>query len=233
MLALSGGLPLALAELQSQPWRPPKAGFYPKATPTRPGAYGTIRASAPTPLAHRCRWGSGRRSARHATVVVSRIRDNTIDVLADLARNLGAMDAYVREMHLGLGCAIENMAIAAGPNGYIAEVVPVEGSLADACRAARPGRRGFDKADATRSGPARRSLPCNYAAAHQPLRLRPRPGAPCGLARGRPSDRRQVRGASSPTSCWGEAARDRPRRLALGPRPVSRSEQVPHTPTSQ
>ena len=60
-----------------------------------------------------------------------RVRDDTIDVLADLARNLGAMDAYVREMHLGLGCAIENMAIAAGPNGYDAEVLPVEGSLAD------------------------------------------------------------------------------------------------------
>jgi hypothetical protein len=60
-----------------------------------------------------------------------RIRDDTIDVLADLARNLGAMDAYVREMHLGLGCAIENMAIAAGSNGYDAEVLPVEGSLAD------------------------------------------------------------------------------------------------------
>jgi hypothetical protein len=60
-----------------------------------------------------------------------RIRDDTIDVVADLARNLGAMDAYVREMHLGLGCAIENMAIAAGSNGYDAEVLPVEGSLSD------------------------------------------------------------------------------------------------------
>src|SRR5271167_4014029 len=75
------------------------------------------------------------------------------------------------------------MAIAAGPNGYNAEVMPVEGSLADL--AARSGRRGFDKADATRSGPARRSLPCNCAPAQQPLRLRPRHGAPCGLARGR------------------------------------------------
>ena len=57
------------------------------------------------------------------------IRGETIDVLADLSRNLGAMDAYVREMHLGLGCAIENMAVAAGPNGFDAEVEPVAGSL--------------------------------------------------------------------------------------------------------
>ena len=60
-----------------------------------------------------------------------RIGDDTIEVLADLSRNLGAMDAYLREMHLGLGCAIENMQIAAGPNGYDAEVAVVEGSLAN------------------------------------------------------------------------------------------------------
>ena len=58
-----------------------------------------------------------------------RIGDDAIEVLADLSRNLGAMDAFVREMHLGLGCAIENMLVAAGPNGYDAEVEVVEGSL--------------------------------------------------------------------------------------------------------
>jgi hypothetical protein len=41
------------------------------------------------------------------------------------------VDAFVREMHLGLGCAIENMLVAAGPNGYDAEVAGVEGSLAN------------------------------------------------------------------------------------------------------
>ena len=34
---------------------------------------------------------------------------DAIEIFADLSRNLGAMDAYLREMHLGLGCAIENM----------------------------------------------------------------------------------------------------------------------------
>src|SRR5271157_3641820 len=60
-----------------------------------------------------------------------RIGDDAIEVLADLSRNLGAMDAFVREMHLGLGCAIENMLVAAGPNGYDAEVAVAEGSLAN------------------------------------------------------------------------------------------------------
>ena len=60
-----------------------------------------------------------------------RISEDAIEVLADLSRNLGAMDAFAREMHLGLGCAIENMLVAAGPNGYDAEVAAVEGSLAN------------------------------------------------------------------------------------------------------
>ncbi len=60
-----------------------------------------------------------------------RIGDDAIEVLADLSRNLGAMDAFVREMHLGLGCAIENMLVAAGPNSYDADVAVVEGSLAN------------------------------------------------------------------------------------------------------
>ena len=54
---------------------------------------------------------------------------DAIGIFADLSRNLGAMDAYVREMHLGLGCAIENMMLAAGPNGYAAELEARPGSL--------------------------------------------------------------------------------------------------------
>ena len=38
-----------------------------------------------------------------------RIADETIEVLADASRHLGAMDPYLREMHIGLGAAIENL----------------------------------------------------------------------------------------------------------------------------
>ena len=65
---------------------------------------------------------------------------NAIEIFADLSRNLGAMDAYVREMHLGLGCAIENMRLAAGPNGYSAESRG-EAGIADGAR--RAARRRF------------------------------------------------------------------------------------------
>ena len=57
------------------------------------------------------------------------VRPDAIEVYADLTRNLGAMDAYLREMHLGLGCAIENMMTAASANGFEAELKVEPGPL--------------------------------------------------------------------------------------------------------
>ena len=70
-----------------------------------------------------------------------RIGDDAIDVFADLSRNLGAMDAYVREMHLGLGCAIENMLTAAGPNGYDARLKQLRARWRTSPYDAVPSRR--------------------------------------------------------------------------------------------
>jgi hypothetical protein len=66
------------------------------------------------------------------------IGDDTIEIFADTSRNLGAMDACVRELHLGLGCAIENMLTAAGANGYAAESETAPGSLLDLTERGRP-----------------------------------------------------------------------------------------------
>jgi nitroreductase len=41
-----------------------------------------------------------------------------IELYADTARNLGAFDPYLREMHIGLGCALENMLRAARALGH-------------------------------------------------------------------------------------------------------------------
>lgn len=41
------------------------------------------------------------------------IADGVVDVFAASDRSLGAMDPLARELHLGLGCAIENMVLAA------------------------------------------------------------------------------------------------------------------------
>jgi len=62
---------------------------------------------------------------------IFRVGEDRIDILADTSRDLGSFDPYLREMHIGLGCAIENMALAAPVNGYTVAVEPVEGSLLD------------------------------------------------------------------------------------------------------
>ncbi|HZD25844.1 MAG TPA: hypothetical protein VE631_06250 [Alphaproteobacteria bacterium] len=58
-----------------------------------------------------------------------RVQDGRIEVYAERARNLGAFDPFRREMRIGLGCSVENIALAAPALGYAATVEPVEGSL--------------------------------------------------------------------------------------------------------
>ena len=62
---------------------------------------------------------------------IFRVSETEIEVLADTTRHLGAFDPYLREMHIGLGCAIENMVLAAPANGYAADVDAAAGSLLD------------------------------------------------------------------------------------------------------
>jgi nitroreductase len=58
-----------------------------------------------------------------------RVSPTRIEAYADTARNLGAFDPYLREMHIGLGCAVENMARAAGAFGYEVAVTLAPGAL--------------------------------------------------------------------------------------------------------
>ena len=39
-----------------------------------------------------------------------KVEERRIELYADTVRNLGSFDPYLREMHLGLGCAVENPA---------------------------------------------------------------------------------------------------------------------------
>ena len=90
------------------------------------------------------------------------VSDDAIEIYADTSRNLGAMDAYFRELHLGLGCAIENMLTAAGANGYAAQLETAPGSLIDLTErngpvlAARLRLRGSPRPPPTRATPPSR-----------------------------------------------------------------------------
>jgi nitroreductase len=54
---------------------------------------------------------------------------DAIAVYANRARHLGSFDPFRREMHLGLGCAIENLVCAARAFGLTTDVQPAEGRL--------------------------------------------------------------------------------------------------------
>jgi hypothetical protein len=50
------------------------------------------------------------------------VTPHRIDVFADTTRTLGTVDPLRREMHLSLGCAIENLVLAGPPNGLATTV---------------------------------------------------------------------------------------------------------------
>jgi hypothetical protein len=47
-----------------------------------------------------------------------RLTDRRIDVFADTRRNVGAIDPFLRELHIGLGAALANLLLAARAEGY-------------------------------------------------------------------------------------------------------------------
>lgn len=46
------------------------------------------------------------------------VNSNRIELFAAINRNIGAIDPYLREMYEGLGCALENLVLAAEAKGY-------------------------------------------------------------------------------------------------------------------
>lgn len=51
-----------------------------------------------------------------------RVTDTQIDVFVDTTRQIGAIDPFLREMYTGVGCALENMMLAAEAEGYQTEL---------------------------------------------------------------------------------------------------------------
>jgi hypothetical protein len=57
---------------------------------------------------------------------IFRISESRIDLFADPERQIGVIDPFLREMYIGLGCALENMTLAAEAEGFTAilELMP-------------------------------------------------------------------------------------------------------------
>jgi hypothetical protein len=58
-----------------------------------------------------------------------RVTDRSVELYADTRRNLGMFDPYLREMSIGLGCAVENMMLTAVVQGYKVELNLATGAL--------------------------------------------------------------------------------------------------------
>lgn len=81
-----------------------------------------------------------------------RIAPDRITLYADTGRNLGSFDPFLREMHISLGCAVENMVLAARAEGFVADVTKSTGHLIDGFDGSRPVaelRLADDEAEAT------------------------------------------------------------------------------------
>jgi nitroreductase len=107
---------LAVAGASGLTWRAVDGGVFATGTgpayaawdqsdPSGQDALGLVRAAVLAASAHNTQpW--------HFLVASDRI-----DLLADTSRNIGTMDPPDREMHISLGCAIENLVLAGPPNG--------------------------------------------------------------------------------------------------------------------
>jgi nitroreductase len=58
-----------------------------------------------------------------------KVTSSRIELYLDTARNVGALDPYLREEHIGIGCALENLMLAAAANGYAPVLTLVPGKL--------------------------------------------------------------------------------------------------------
>jgi nitroreductase len=57
------------------------------------------------------------------------VTNSSIDLYLDSRRYPGALDPYLREEHIGMGCALENLMLAAAANGYAASATLLPGKL--------------------------------------------------------------------------------------------------------
>lgn len=67
-----------------------------------------------------------------------KVSDSAIELHIDKRRNVGALDPFLREEHIGMGCALENLLLAAAANGYAVSTKIAPGKLARIPAASKP-----------------------------------------------------------------------------------------------
>ena len=75
------------------------------------------------------------------------VNDDQIAIFADVNRNLGDFDPYLREMFFSLGCALENLELAGSVNGYGCSTELIHGTLSLIPQEAHPVLAATTKLD--------------------------------------------------------------------------------------
>jgi nitroreductase len=60
-----------------------------------------------------------------------RVADSFVELYLEASRSVPGLDPYLREAHIGMGCALENLLLAASANGYTARITLEDGRLDD------------------------------------------------------------------------------------------------------
>ena len=103
-------------------WRAVDQGIFRAGTGAAYDPWKNWDARAPTGLLHLVHAAILAANPHNSQPWMFKVTDDTIDVYADTTRNIGAIDPDLREMTTGIGCAIENLLIAAAHVGYATHV---------------------------------------------------------------------------------------------------------------
>jgi nitroreductase len=125
-LLLGGGAALVLGGLAFRAW---DRGVWSGGKGPAYAPWSDLEASAADPLTRTLRAAILAANPHDTQPWLFQIKDDSITLFADRARHLGSFDPFRREMHLGLGAALENLALAAEASGFLASIMPVEGRL--------------------------------------------------------------------------------------------------------
>ena len=101
-----------------------------------------------------------------------KITQSSIELHLDTQRNVGALDPYLREEHIGMGCALENLMLAAPANSYAATAALLPGKLITIPTEPKPklvARVDLVSGQREEGG----TLQCHPSAPHQSKSLRP------------------------------------------------------------
>jgi hypothetical protein len=113
---------VALAGAGALAWRAIDQGVFSAGTGAAYDAWRTWDARPPESPLHLVHAAILAANPHNSQPWMFKVTQDAIDLYADTRRNIGTIDPNLREMYVGIGCALENLLIAAAHDGYAATV---------------------------------------------------------------------------------------------------------------